>query len=150
MVSVKLLSAIPALPVRDLERSLVFYRDKLGFMLIHRESGFAIFSCDSVVIHLWVANDESWRTKSYASHDAKPIISGAESFIAGTASCRIRVEGIDELHSVLEPLGILHQNAPLERQPWGDWEFGVVDPDGNLVTFFQAGQTDGRIELPRP
>src|SRR5438874_7000623 len=38
----------------------------------------------------------------------QPVRSGAESFIAGTASCRIEVEGVDDLFGELEPRGILH------------------------------------------
>jgi hypothetical protein len=65
------------------------------------------------------------------------VVSGAESFLAGTASCRVAVEQVDELHRALEPLGILHRNAPLRDQWWGSREFGVVDPDNNLITFFE-------------
>ena len=57
--------------------------------------------------------------------------------LAGTASCRIGVEGVDELHGVLQPLGILHPNAQLADQPWGTRDFGVLDPDNNLITFFE-------------
>ena len=131
----RMLESIPALPVRDLGRSLPFYRDQLGFRVIHSDAGFASLRCDAAEVHLWVANDERWRGRQ----DARPVVSGAESFIAGTASCRIGVEGIDELHAIVEPRGVLHPNAPLATQPWGDREFGVSDPDGNLVTFFQRG-----------
>jgi catechol 2,3-dioxygenase-like lactoylglutathione lyase family enzyme len=131
----KMLAAIPAMPVKDLARSLEFYRDKLGLTLVHQEGGFAVLRSDDVVIHLWVANDESWRTRAAGS----PIVSGAESFIAGTASCRIGVEGVDELFRELEPLGVMHGKGGIEDTWWGDREFHTVDPDGNLVTFFQRG-----------
>jgi len=129
----KLLQAYPNLPVRDIARSVEFFRDKIGLPPRHQEDGFAILSRDAVEIHLWQANDESWRTHK---HD-NPIISGAESFIAGTASCRIRVEGVEELYDAMRPLGIVHNNAPLTVQPWGDRDFAILDPDGNLVTFFE-------------
>jgi len=130
----KMLHAIPALPVRDLNQSIEFYRDTLGFKLVHQEGGFAIFKRDEVEIHLWAASDEGWRTRE----GSRPIVSGAESFIAGTASCRIEVEGVDELHAQLQPLGILHPNAPLRDEWYGDREFGVLDPDKNLITFFES------------
>jgi catechol 2,3-dioxygenase-like lactoylglutathione lyase family enzyme len=129
----KMLHAIPALPVRDMERSVEFYRDKLGFTSVHKENGFAILSRDAVEIHLWAATDEDWRRRD----NSRPVVSGAESFIAGTASCRVEVEGVDELHEKLRPLGILHPNAPLRDEWYGDREFGVLDPDHNLVTFFE-------------
>ena len=131
--AMKMLRAIPALPVREIGRSLEFYRDKIGLEPVHQEGGFAVLARDAVELHLWAAGDESWRARSGSS----PVLSGAESFIAGTASCRVGVEGVDELHDRLRPLGILHPNAQLSDKPWGTREFGVVDPDGNLITFFE-------------
>lgn len=129
----KMLRTIPALPVRILSKSLVFYTKKLGFSLAHEEEKFAIVKKDEVEVHLWVANDESWRTRA---HDA-PVSTGAESFIAGTASCRIEVTGIHEYYDALKQHGIIHPNGPLQEQPWGDRDFSVIDPDNNLITFFQ-------------
>ena len=65
------------------------------------------------------------------------VRSGAESFIAGTASCRVQVIGVDELHGELQPLNITHPNAQLADKPWGTREFGILDPDNNLITFFE-------------
>lgn len=129
----RMLQAIPALPVKDMERSVEFYRAKLGFTLLHHEGGFAILERDAVEIHLWAATDDGWRKRSGSS----PVVSGAESFIAGTASCRVGVEGVDELHGRIQPLGVLHPNAQLGDRPWGTREFGVLDPDNNLLTFFE-------------
>lgn len=126
-------NAIPAMPVKDVEQSAAFYRDKLGFTLAHHNGGFAILRRDAVEIHLWSASDEGWRERGPSS----PVVSGAESFIAGTASCRVGVEGIDELHGDLQPLGILHPNAQLRDTPWGTREFSVVDPDNNAIAFFE-------------
>lgn len=129
-----MLQAIPALPVRDIKRSIDFYCEKLGFSLGYHEGGFAVLLYNDVrLIHLWEASDESWRTRSLST----PVVSGAESFIAGTASCRIEVEGVDELYQLVQPLGILHPNAKLRDQWWGVREFGVCDPDNNLIEFFE-------------
>jgi catechol 2,3-dioxygenase-like lactoylglutathione lyase family enzyme len=129
----KLVHAIPALPVRAMDRSVEFYRDKLGFTLVHQEGGFAIFQRDAVEIHLWAAADEGWQARA----SSRPVVSSAESFIAGTASCRVEMEGVDELHEKLQPLGNLHPNAPLRDEWYVTREFGVLDPDNNLVTFFE-------------
>ena len=59
----KLLQAIPALPVRDQERSTAFYRDQLGFSVAFQDEGFTKLQRDAVEVHLWVANDEGWRTR---------------------------------------------------------------------------------------
>lgn len=129
----RMLHAIPALPVKDMERSVEFYRDELGLTLGHREGGFAIFRRDAVQIHLWAATDEGWRTRGGSS----PVVSGAESFIAGTASCQVEVEDVDGLYRSLHPLGIVHPNGQLSDEPWGTRDFGVTDPDNNLITFFK-------------
>lgn len=129
----QLLNAIPAMPVRNLMQSIAFYRDKLGFANPYHQDGFAKLIRDSVELHLWVANDECWRTRD----GSEPIISGAESFIAGTASCRIGVEGVDELYAAVKPLGVLHSCGDIVDQPFGTREFAVTDPDNNLITFFQ-------------
>lgn len=34
---------------------------------------------------------------------SRPVVSGAESFIAGTASCRMEVQDVDDLRRVLNP-----------------------------------------------
>src|SRR4051794_21757985 len=107
----KMLQAIPALPVRDIKRSIEFYCEKLGLTLGYQEGGFAVLQYNDIrLIHLWEVNDESWQTRSSST----PIVSGAESFIAGTASCRIEVEGIDDLYQQLLPLDILHPNAKIK------------------------------------
>ena len=129
----KLLQVIPTLPVRDQQRSTAFYCDHLGFHVAFQKDGFAKLQRDAVEIHLWIANDESWRNR----HGTEPVISGAESFIAGTSSCRISMEGVDKLYKIIQPLGIVHPNGTIAEMPWGTREFGVTDPDNNLITFFE-------------
>lgn len=129
----ELLRAIPALPVTDIARRLIFYRDTLGFTVAHHDGGFAIVRRDGVELHLWEAGDESWRTRRAVA----PVVSGVESFIVGTASCRIAVTGVDALYQKLQSHGIVHPNGQLADQPWGSREFAVTDPDKNLITFFE-------------
>ena len=45
------------------------------------------------VLNLWESSDESWRERDDLRD--RPVCSGAESFIAGTASCRIMVDEVD-------------------------------------------------------
>jgi catechol 2,3-dioxygenase-like lactoylglutathione lyase family enzyme len=119
----KMLYTTPALPVKDMGRSVEFYRDKLGFSVLHHEAGYAVLRRDEAGIHLWLASDEDWRTRSGGS---TPVVSGAESFIAGTASCRVAVENVEELHAALQPLGILH---PIESHADTALYFGCPDVD---------------------
>jgi catechol 2,3-dioxygenase-like lactoylglutathione lyase family enzyme len=132
---VKLGQTIPALPVRNAETAVDFYRDRLGFDVLHHDGGFAVLSRDDAVIHLWQAGDEAWREKL---DPEKPVRSGAESFIAGTASCRIKVEGVDELYEELSARDVLHpvSRKGVDDTDFGTREFATLDLDGNLVTFF--------------
>jgi catechol 2,3-dioxygenase-like lactoylglutathione lyase family enzyme len=127
---------IPALPVRDAEAAVGFYRDRLGFEVLHHDGGFAVLCGDEAVVHLWQAGDESWRERDSIE---RPVRSGAESFIAGTASCRIKAQGVDELFEELRAQDVLHpvSTGGVDETDFGTREFATLDQDGNLVTFFQ-------------
>jgi len=135
-VTVSLSQTIPALPVRDAAAAVAFYRDQLGFEVLHHDGGFAVMARDEVVLHLWEASDESWRERDSVE---RPVRSGSESFIAGTASCRVVAEGVDELFEELAANGVLHpvSKGGVDDTDFGTREFATLDLDGNLVTFFQ-------------
>jgi len=126
----RLLSATPVLASLDIARSVDFFCTKLGFAAVHAEPGvYGIVSRDDVQIHFWACADRA---------------------IAEATSCRVRVRGIDPLYEEIEPLGIVHPRAPLAVKPWGTREFGVVDPDGNLITFAQWDDpVAGGVSPPR-
>jgi catechol 2,3-dioxygenase-like lactoylglutathione lyase family enzyme len=128
---------IPALPVRDVGAAVAHYRDRFGFQVAHEEADFAVLVRDEAAVHLWGAGDEEWRSREDLT--ARPISSGAESFLAGTASCRIEVDDVDALFAELEPQGILHDVSRdgVGRTDFGTREFATVDLDGNLLTFFR-------------
>ena len=133
---VRLSQTIPALPARDVATAVEFYRDRLGFDVHHHDDGFAVLARDEAVLHLWQAGDDGWRERGSLE---RPVRSGAESFLAGTASCRVQVEGVDELFGELAAHDVLH---PVSRDgvsdtDFGSREFATVDLDGNLVTFFE-------------
>ena len=128
------LAAVPSLPVTGVQRSVAFFTQILGFTLVHQESEFAVLEREAVELHLWLAGDTHWKGRVGAC----PVVSGAESFIAGTASCRIQVAGVEELYAELDPQNVVHPNGKLESKAWGDREFAVSDPDRNLITFFEA------------
>jgi catechol 2,3-dioxygenase-like lactoylglutathione lyase family enzyme len=133
---VNMTQTIPALPVRDAGAAVAFYRDKLAFETLHHDGGFAVVGRDDAVLHLWEAGDESWRDRD--SMD-RPVQSGAESFIAGTASCRIRVEDVDRLFEEMAGAGVIHPASSdgVTDTDYGARDFATLDLDGNLVVFFQ-------------
>jgi catechol 2,3-dioxygenase-like lactoylglutathione lyase family enzyme len=127
---------IPALPVADMTAAVACYRDRFGFEAVHEEGGFALLRRDGAELHLWAASDQDWRTRDDLRE--RPICSGAESFLAGTASCRIEVADVDSLFAELQEARVLHQVSlsGVGATDYGTREFATVDLDGNLLTFF--------------
>lgn len=111
----RFVSATPVLASLDIERSVEFYCSRLGFTKVHVQQGtYGIVSRGAVQLHFWACT---------------------ERHIAENTSCRVRVEGIEALFAHCSAFDIVHPNAALDTRPWGTREFGVLDPDGNLVTF---------------
>jgi catechol 2,3-dioxygenase-like lactoylglutathione lyase family enzyme len=133
---VRLNQTIPAMPVHDMSAAVAFYRDRLGFEVVHHDGGFAVMGRDEAVVHLWEASDETWRQRELRE---TPVESGAESFIAGTASCRVRVEGVDELYEELRDRDVIHpvSRDGVNHTDFGTREFATLDLDGNLLSFFE-------------
>ena len=127
---------IPALPVRDAAKAVAHYRDRLRFEVLHHDGGFAVLQRDDARLHLWEASDTSWQDRATPE---RPVCSGAESFLAGTASCRIELTDVDGLYDELRAAGVLH---PVSRDgvtdtDFGTREFATLDADGNLLEFFR-------------
>ena len=133
---VSMSQTIPAMPMRDVAAGVDFYRDRLGFDVVHHDGGFAVLCRDEAIVHVWEASDESWRERT---SNETPVCSGAESFIAGTASFRVLVDGVDELYEELRQRDVLHpvSRDGVDDTDFGTREFATLDLDGNLVTFFQ-------------
>ena len=88
------------------------------------------------MLHLWEAGDQSWRERDSLDH---PIRSGAESFIAGTASCRVAVKRSTRCTTSSGRVGICTpaSSGGASETDYGTREFATLDLDGNLVTFFR-------------
>ena len=125
---------IPALPAHDVAASVGFYRDRLGFAVLNHDGGFAVLRRDDAVLHLWEADDESGTSREGGG---SPVRSGAETFLAGTASCRIEVTDVDDLYAEMSAAGVLHRVSlgGVEKTDFGTREFCVLDLDGNLIGF---------------
>lgn len=133
---------VPALPVASIRDAVPYWTTRFGFTCVHQDDeGFAVVVRDAAEIHLWQAGDETWRGRAATDLLDGPVRSGAESFIAGTASCRIALESVaavDALYAELAAAGVLH---PTDRggavgTDHGTHEFATLDGDGNLLTFF--------------
>jgi len=119
----KMLAATPALPGRNIPTAVAFYRDRLGFNVRHEDGGLGIMQRDAIALHLWEAN--------------KLDTPGAEPHLAGSASCRVQVEGVHVLYDEYRDRGVIHPNGALAIQPWGVEDFTILDQDGNAIAFFE-------------
>jgi catechol 2,3-dioxygenase-like lactoylglutathione lyase family enzyme len=116
--STEFIAAVPTLASLDIQRSVEFFVSRLGFTRVHVAQGeYGIVAHGPVQIHFWACEDRR---------------------IAEATSCRVQVRSIEHLHTLCEAQGMVHPNAPLEDKPWGTKEFAVLDPDGNLITFYEV------------
>lgn len=130
--------AIPALPVSDTGAAIAYYVRRLGFTVMHESGDFAVLTRDGCTLHLWLADDITWTERPDPAR--RPVTSGAESFLAGTASCRIPVDTATALHALFEELrstGALHRVSRdhVSTTDYGQLEVHASDLDGNLLSF---------------
>ncbi len=116
------LSATPSFAVSDVARTVDFFVRVADVELLHVDDGGALLRRGGVTLALWLA-DGSAR--------------GAEPELAGSVSCAMEVAGVDALYAHCQDLGCVHPNGALKVTHWGTREFAVLDPDGNLVTFWE-------------
>ena len=109
------------LGVRNMERSVSFYRDKLGFALKQQFPGFAMF--DSGAVTLVLSEDRAQGEANVAG--ATEVIFSVDDVTSGAEA--LKTQGVVFSH---EP----HQvNGPM-------WAANFPDPDGHLLTLFGPEQ----------
>jgi len=109
----------PKLPMRDKEITLLFYL-KLGFEVFGNSDyeGYLMMRKDEIQLHFF----------------AHPQIDIKENY----GQVYIRTDDIMMLYQEIKAKGVsIHPQGPLELKPWGQWEFALLDPDMNLLTFGQ-------------
>ncbi|HEV8426964.1 MAG TPA: VOC family protein [Pyrinomonadaceae bacterium] len=117
-------SVTPVFSVSDISATIRWYEEQLGFIGDPFPESepyvFAILRRDEVEIMLQ-------RIEGYEKPDLYNSRSG------GVWDAYIRVEGVKDLfESVKDEVTIVQ---PLRRQPYGNWEFEVRDPNGYLLVF---------------
>lgn len=115
----KLTSGMYVIAVNDLQKSIEFYRDKLGFSIEEiGDDGWRIFRKDDIRI--------------MAGHcpDATPAHElGDHSYFA-----YIGVDGIDDYYQFLRENGVRILKK-IRNEPWGMREFAVQTEDGHRIMF---------------
>jgi len=122
-------SVTPNLVVRDLPKSLAFYRDVLGFTITMSVPDAAPYvfvglERDGVPVFL---NDMKAASEDLPSMASTPP--------GGTATMFFIVTDVDALHEVVAMKAAVVM--PLKTQFYGMREFAVTDPDGHVITFAQ-------------
>jgi catechol 2,3-dioxygenase-like lactoylglutathione lyase family enzyme len=123
----------PNLVVADVARSIVFYRDVLGFTLtrtVPDEGPFVFASLESGPVEIFL-NAMDAAAADYPAFKGRPI--------GGTLTQFIMVTGIRQMHDTLA--GRVTTVMPLEKKWYGVTEFAISDPDGYLITFAEIETT---------
>lgn len=132
--TMKFYKVTPNLIVADMEKSLKFYRDVLGFTVSRTVPDKAPF------IFAWMKRGESdiFLNQHMPPQPGQPdLFAGRQ--IGGTLSMYIAVEGIDELLKTVEGQGVKIA-VPLHKEFYGMKEFAVFDPDGYLIIFAERAE----------
>ena len=126
----ELSSVAACFPVADISKTIRWYEEQLDFVADPFPSSepyvFAILRRDEVEIMLQ-------RIDGYEKPNLYSLRGG------GVWDAYIRVEGIKDLfESVREEATIVQ---PLRKQPYGNWEFEVRDPNGYVLVFSEPGNS---------
>ena len=110
----------PILGVRDLEKALSFYVDRLGFKLAFRDgstpTNYAGIQRDAVELHMQFQYEHEM----------------------STMRLRFLVEDPDTLFDEYRTKDVFHDRTQLANTPWGTREFAFYDLDGNGLTFYRG------------
>ena len=120
----------PNLIVADVDRSVAFYRDVLGFALEQTVPDaspyvFAIVKSGDVQIYL---NAPGPAVEEYPALKGRPI--------GGTLTLFIDVADIRGSYAQLKDR--VQVVMPIEKKWYGPTEFAFLDPDGYILTFAQV------------
>ena len=133
--STKFNKVTPNLVVRDLEVSIKFYRDVLGFSVSQTVPDKAPF------IFAWMKRDEAdiFLNAHLPPQPGEPDLYAGKTVGGGTMSSYLVMEGIDDLYARVQ-----HEKVPIviamHKQFYGMREFAVHDPDGHLLIFAQEAR----------
>lgn len=111
--------------VEDVERSVAFYRDKLGFKLRTRAEGFADFRTSNVALALWEI-DHIAQTVGISNKRSGPGVHKAVGAIEVASG-----EEVDGLYDQLLARGVVFVSPPKDY-PWRARCVYFTDPDEHL------------------
>jgi lactoylglutathione lyase len=122
----------PNLVVSNVEQSIAFYRDVLGFELaqtVPEASPFVFASVRSGPVEIFFNAPEPAHAE-YPAFKDRPI--------GGTLTLFIEVERIADAYAVLKDR--VKVVMPFEKKWYGVTEFAFTDPDGYVITYAEPTQ----------
>ena len=122
--TLRLRAVTPGLTVNDIARSVVWYRDVLGFVVVEewrgKEGELRGADMAAGAVHLFLGQDD-WKK-------GRDRVKGA-----GFRMYCSTVEDVDAIAARVKAAGGVLAHEP-QTQPWGERDFGLVDPDGFNIT----------------
>jgi uncharacterized glyoxalase superfamily protein PhnB len=122
--SLRLRSAGPSFTVNDLQKSLAFYREALGFTIGERWEHDGVLAGVELIagsVRFWLGQDDWKKGRDRVKGQGFRMYCGTKQDVDVLAQ-RVRSHG-----------GTLLEEP--KDQPWGGRDFAVVDPDGFTITF---------------
>jgi uncharacterized glyoxalase superfamily protein PhnB len=113
----------PVIPVHDMKATLKFYQDGLGFKKVFDDAS------------------DSGSPVSYAGVRRGGVCLHLQEMVPGEEPTmpliRIRVENIEPLYNEYKAQGLIGPGCELESKPWGSRDFGIFDPNGAALVFYE-------------
>ena len=119
----------PNLVVADVERSIAFYRDLLGFTVettVPEQAPYVFAILRSGVVEIFVNSKEA-AFEEYPALMREPL--------GGTLTLYLEVADAHESHALLKDRAKVVM--PFEKKWYGVTEFAIADPDGWVITLAQ-------------
>ncbi|MDO6596982.1 VOC family protein [Oceanihabitans sp. 2_MG-2023] len=111
----------PKLPMRNKNATKAFYINQLGFKVFGSPDyeDYLMLEKDKIQIHFFI----------FKELDIKQ----------NYGQVYIRTDNIEDFYlSLLNTNTPIHPNGILQKKPWGQKEFSILDPDNNLLTFGES------------
>lgn len=113
-----IVAIIPKLPFIDKQQTIDFYQ-KIGFHLDADYGEYLILNFEQTELHF------------FSYEDLEPKKSDFMIYL------RVNTE-IELFYNTIIEKGIaIHPNGTLDKKPWNQIEFSIIDPNGTLLTFGQ-------------
>ncbi len=122
MKNIKLSHQAPLLPVHDMNMTIDFYQQKLGFPKV------------------WKWDDPT--TVASVSRDDLTLLftwDPSKTFQSTGMEIMIFLSGVSELYEEYKSNDVSFAD-PLEQKPWGLWEFSILDINGYYLRFAERSE----------